>query len=64
MLGKNSTLFDIKIQNGRELYQIVFNNWFDDSNEFINVYRRYSPEPYYFLIPGATLASDNFRRSL
>ena len=65
----NSTHFFImKILNKRELQQIVLNHWSDiSSKDFINIYKKYTVEPYSFLVNDATLASDNplrFRKNL
>ena len=65
----NSTHFFImKIPNKRELQQIAINHSSDISTEdFINIYRECTAEPYSFLVNDATLASDNplrFRKNL
>ena len=64
----NSTHFFImKIPNKRELQQISLNHSPDiNSKDFIKIYKKYTVEPYYFLVD-ATLASDNplrFRKNL
>ena len=64
----NSTHFFImKIPNKRELQQISLNHSSDiNSKDFIKIYKKYTVEPYYFLVD-ATLASDNplrFRKNL
>ena len=64
----NSTHFFImKIPNKRELQQIALNHSSDiNSKDFIKIYKKYTVEPYYFLVD-ATLASDNplrFRKNL
>ena len=65
----NSTHFFImKIPNKRELQQIALNHSSDiNSKDFIKIYKKYTAEPYSFLVNDATLASDNplrFRKSL
>ena len=57
----NSTHFLImKIQNKRELRQIGLNHSSDiSSKDFIKIYKKYTAEPYSFLVNDATLASDN-----
>ena len=64
----NSTHFFImKIPNERELQQIALNHSLDiNSKDFIKIYKKYTAEPYSFLVNGATLASGNpvkFRKS-
>ena len=65
----NSTHFFImKIPNKRELQQIALNHSSDiNSKDFIKIYKRYTTEPYSFLVNDATLASYNllrFRKSI
>ena len=65
----NTTHFLIsKIPNKRELQQIAINHSSDIRTEdFINIYRECTAEPYSFLVNDATLASDNplrFRKNL
>ena len=65
----NTTQFFIsKILNKRDLQQIVINHSSDISTkDFINIYRKYTAEPYWFLVNDTTLASDNplrFRKTL
>ena len=65
----NSThFFNIKIPNKRELQQIALNHSSDiSSKDFIKIYKKYTAEPYSFLVNDATLASDNplrFRKNL
>ena len=65
----NSTHFFImKIPNKRELQQIALNHSSDiSSKDFIKIYKKYTAEPYSFLVNDATLASDNplrFRKNL
>ena len=63
-----SHFFIAKIPNKRELQQIATNHSSDISTEdFINIYRECTAEPYSFLVNDATLASDNplrFRKNL
>ena len=65
----NTTHFAIaKIPNTRELQQIAINHSSDISTEdFINIYRECTAEPYSFLVNDTTLASNNplrFRKNL
>ena len=65
----NSThFFVMKIPNKRELQQIALNHSSDiNSKDFIKIYKKYTAEPYSFLVNDATLASDNplrFRKNL
>ena len=65
----NSTHYSImKIPNKLELHKIVFNNLPDiDFKDFLNLYKKCTAKPYYFLVNDATLASDNslrFRKNL
>ena len=57
----NSThYFVMKIPNKRELQQIAFNHSSDiDFQNFMNLYKKSSAEPYSFLVIDTTLASDN-----
>ena len=63
-----SHFFIAKIPNKRELQQIATNHSSDISTEdFVNIYRECTAEPYYFLVNDTTLASDNrlrFRKNL
>ena len=65
----NTTHFIIsKIPNRRELQQIAINQSSDISTEdFINIYRNCTAEPYLFFVNDNTLASNNplrFRKNL
>ena len=65
----NSTHFFImKIPNKRELHQIALNHLSDiDFKDFIKIYKKYTAEPYYFLVNDTTLPSDDplrFRKNL
>ena len=55
------------ISNKRELRQIALNHSPDiNSKDFIKIYKKYTAEPYSFLVNDAMLASDNplsFRKS-
>ena len=57
----NTTIFFIaKIPNRRELQQIAINHSSDIKTEdFNNIYRECTDEPYSFLVNDTTLASDN-----
>ena len=60
--------FIAKIPNKRELQQIAINHSSDISTkDFTNIYRKYTAEPYSFLVNDSTLASNNplrFRKNL
>ena len=65
----NTTHFFIKkILNKRELQQIAINHSSDISTkDFANIYRKYTDEPYSFLVIDTMLASNNplrFRKNL
>ena len=65
----NSTYFFImKIPNKRELQQIALNHSSDiDFKDFIKIYKKYTKEPYSFLVNDTTLPSDDllrFRKNL
>ena len=52
----NSThCFVVKIPNKREIQQIAFN----DSSDFMNLYKKCTTKPYSFFVIDATLASDS-----
>ena len=61
-----SHFFIAKIQNKRELQQVTINHSSDISTkDFANIYRKYTDEPYSFLVNHTTLPSNNplrFRR--
>ena len=65
----NSTHFFImKIPNNRELQEIALNHSSDiDFKDFMNIYKKYTEEPYSFLVNDTTLPSDDplsFRKNL
>ena len=65
----NSTHFFImKVPNKRELQQIALNHSSDiDLKDFMKIYKKYTKEPYSFLVNDATLPSDDplrFRKNL
>ena len=65
----NSTHFFImKIPNKTELQQIALNHSSDiDFKDFMNIYKKYTKEPYSFLVNDTTLPSDDplrFRKNL
>ena len=65
----NSTHFFImKIPNKRELQQIALNHSSDiNIKDFMNIYKKYTKEPYSFLVNDTTLPSDDplrFRKNL
>ena len=57
----NSTHFPImKIQNKRELQQIALNHSLDiDFNDFMKIYKKFTKEPYSFLLNDTTLQSSD-----
>ena len=63
-----SHFFIAKIPNKRELQQIVINHSSDiNTKHLTNIYKKYTAEPYSFLLNGTTLGSDNplrFRKNL
>ena len=52
-------IFIAKISNKRELQEIVQNQSDISTKDFTNIYRKYTIEPYSFLVNNTTLASDN-----
>ena len=65
----NSTNFFImKIPNKRELHQIALNHSSDiEFKDFMKIYKKYTKEPYSFLVNDTTLPSDGplrFRKNL
>ena len=60
--------FIMKAPNKRELQQIVLNHSSDtDFKNFMNIYKKYTKEPYSFLVNDTTLPSDDplrFRKNL
>ena len=65
----NSTRFFImKIPNKRELQQIALNHSSDiDFKDFMKIYKKYTKQPYSFLVNDTTLPSDDplrFRKNL
>ena len=58
----------MKIPNKRELQQIAINHLSDiNYKDFIKIYKKYTAEPYFFLVNDATFASDKrlrFRKNL
>ena len=63
-----SHFFIAKIPNKRELQQIAINHSSDiNTKDFANIYRKYTAEPYSFLVIDTTLSSNNplrFRKNL
>ena len=50
----------MKIPNKRELKQIALNHSSDiDFKDFMNIYKKYTQEPYSFLVNDTTLPLDN-----
>ena len=65
----NSTNFFImKTPNKRGLQQIALNHSPDiDFKDFMNIYKKYTKDPYSFLVNDTTLPSDNplrFKKNL
>ena len=60
----NSThFFIVKIPNKRELQQIALNHSSDiDFKDFMNIYKKYTNEPYSFLVNDTALPSDDLLR--
>ena len=60
--------FVMNIPNKKELQQIAFNHSSDiDFQDFMNLYKKCTAKPCYFLVIDTTLASDNssrFRKNL
>ena len=60
--------FTVKIPNKGELQQIALNHSSDiDFKDFIKIYKKYTKEPYSFLVNDTTLPSDDplrFRKNL
>ena len=58
----------MKILNTRKIQQTAPNDSSDiNSQDFIKMYKKYTAEPYSFLVTDATLESDNslrFRKNL
>ena len=58
----------MKIPNKRELQQITINHSSDiDFKDFIKIYKKFTAEPYSFLVNDTTLPSDDplkFRKNL
>ena len=58
----------MKIRNKQELQKIAFNHSLDtDFRNFMNLYKKCTPKPNFFLVIEATLTSDNpprFRKNL
>ena len=52
-------IFIAKISNKRELQEIVQNQSDISTKDFTNIYRKYTIEPYSFLVIDTALASDN-----
>ena len=57
----NSThCFILKVLNKQELQQIAFNHSSDlEFKNFMNLHKKYTTKPHYFLVYHTTLASDN-----
>ena len=61
--GYTTHFFISKISSKREFQQIAINHSSDIStNDFTNIYRKCTVEPYSFLVNDTTLASHNLLR--
>ena len=60
-LRSNSTHFFImKIPNKRELHQIALNHSSDiDFKDFMKIFKKYTKDPYSFLVNDTTIPSDD-----
>ena len=54
-----SHFFIAKIPNKRELQQIAIKHSDIKNKHFVNIYRKCTAEPYYFLVINTMLASNN-----
>ena len=68
-LRNNTTHFFLaKIPNKREIQQIAINHSSDiNTKDFVNIYRKYTAEPYSFLVNDTMVTSNNplkFRKNL
>ena len=53
----------MKIPNKRELQQIALNHSSDiDFKDFMMIYKKFTAEPYSFLVNDTTLSTDNIFR--
>ena len=51
----------MKIQSKREFQQVAFNNLSDsDFQDLMNLYKKWTTEPYSFSVIDTTLSSDNY----
>ena len=64
----STNFFIMKIPSKRELQQIVLNHSSDiDLNDFMKIYKKWTAEPYSFLVNHTTLPSDDplrFRKNV
>ena len=59
-LNSKKNFFIMKLPIKRELEQIALNHSSDiDFKDFIKIYKKYTVEPYSFLVNDTTLPSDN-----
>ena len=55
--------FIMKTPNKRELQQIALNHSSDiDFKDFMKIFKKYTAEPYFFLVNDTTLSSDDSLR--
>ena len=53
----------MKIPNKRKIQQIAFNHSsVIDFQDFMNLYKKCTAKPYFFVVIDTTIASDNFSR--
>lgn len=53
----------MKTPNRRELQEVAINHSSDtEFNDFMTIFKRYTKEPYSFLVNGTSLPSDNYLR--
>ena len=56
----STTFFIVKISTKRELQEIALNDTSDiEFQDFMKIYKKYTAEPYSFLVNDTTLSSDN-----
>ena len=56
----STTFFIVKISTKRELQEIAPNDSSDiEFQDFMKIYKKYTAEPYSFLVNDTTLSSDN-----
>ena len=53
-----SHFFIAKIPNNGEVQQIANHSWDISTKDFVNIYRKHTPEPYSFLVNDTALPSN------